>query len=70
MSDRTSAATTCTKRRFRDRIAALLAIESHGRQKPRHKDTVRAYRCPDCKGWHLTSQPTWRRKHGSEGAGS
>lgn len=55
---------SCSKRRYRDRIAALLAIESHGRQAPRHKDTVRAYRCPDCRGWHLTSQAQWRRGGG------
>ena len=57
-------ATTCRKRRYRDRIHALLAIESHGKQKPRYKDTVRAYRCPKCGGWHLTSQAERGRKNG------
>lgn len=48
---------TCQKRRFRDEIAAKLAL-SHIDQKagPRAKEPRRAYRCPGCKGWHLTSQ--------------
>lgn len=49
---------TCTKRRYKDRIAALLALENTGRKRHtgRQKDERRAYRCPDCCGWHLTSK--------------
>ncbi|MFC5181372.1 hypothetical protein [Actinomadura harenae] len=46
------------KVRFRDRIAATLAlatIQRQGRQ-DRDKAEARAYRCPACSGWHLTSQ--------------
>ena len=52
----------CTKRRYRDRIAALLALESTGRKRHtgRPKDERRVYHCPDCRGWHLTSE---KRRH-------
>lgn len=49
---------TCTKIRYRDRIAALLAL-SNARAKDgsrRKKLEQRVYRCPTCKGWHLTSR--------------
>lgn len=48
----------CAKHRYRDRIAALLALASTGRTKHerRPKYEKRAYRCPTCHGWHLTSQ--------------
>lgn len=54
----------CTKRRYRDRIAALLALastQSTTGATRRAKDERRIYRCPDCKGWHLTSRgrPPW-----------
>lgn len=52
------------KRRYRDRIGALIAMAS-----ARHKDgsnrgslEQRAYRCPFCTGWHLTSQSDRRRQ--------
>ncbi|MCP2339565.1 hypothetical protein [Actinomadura rupiterrae] len=46
------------KVRFRDRIAATLALATIQRQgRPdRDKTEIRAYRCPTCSGWHLTSQ--------------
>ena len=50
----------CRKRRYRDRIAALLALAGTGRRKRTRKQETRAYRCPACKGWHLTSQPKGR----------
>lgn len=44
------------KMRYADRIAALLAAAKLDRQdKPGHPER-RAYSCPHCKGWHLTSQ--------------
>ncbi len=49
----------CRKVRYRDRIGAQLALaglaNGHGRHETRPKDERRAYRCPTCKGWHLTS---------------
>jgi cytochrome c553 len=49
---------TCRKIRYRDRIAALLALAStaRGRHNRRPKDEARAYACPECHGWHLTSR--------------
>jgi hypothetical protein len=47
----------CSKVRYRDAIAAKLALLSTQRnQQRRSKDERRAYRCPDCRGWHLTSK--------------
>lgn len=41
------------KRRYRDHLAAKLALAMmRGGEKRRER---RAYRCPDCAGWHLTS---------------
>ncbi len=37
------------KRRYKDNIAALLALSSSPER--------RAYRCPVCRGYHLTRQP-------------
>lgn len=53
---------SCRKRRYRDRIAALLALAATGRRKHARnpKQETRIYRCPACKGWHLTSQPKGR----------
>lgn len=48
----------CGKRKYRDRIAALLALAATTQNhKARGKDETRAYHCHLCKGWHLTSQP-------------
>jgi len=48
----------CKKWRYRDRIAAELELAKIQRKdKPnRPKTEKRAYPCPNCKGWHLTSQ--------------
>jgi hypothetical protein len=46
-----------TKRRFKDRKSALMAIErirTFGEK--RAKTPTRPYRCPACKGWHLSSE--------------
>ncbi len=47
----------CGKIRYRDKIAAQLALASTGSNKHtrREKDEQRVYRCPQCHGWHLTS---------------
>jgi len=52
---------TCTKIRYRDQIAAKLALASAQHQDGSRREKVerRAYHCPRCHGWHLTSQ---RRK--------
>lgn len=46
------------KYRYRDRIGALSAMASARRTDGagRPKLERRAYRCPQCHGWHLTSQ--------------
>lgn len=51
----------CQKVRYRDRIAALLAMASwqHKDGSRRTNTEARAYRCPDCGGWHLTSRKYW-----------
>lgn len=48
--------TGCAKIRYRDHIAAKLALASLAhKDKQREKTERRAYRCPTCRGWHLTS---------------
>jgi len=48
---------SCRKARYRDEIAAKLALAKVQRQdKPGHTERS-AYRCPDCNRWHLTSKP-------------
>lgn len=50
--------TECRKVKYRDRIAALLAMATVQNQDKSHRSKVetRAYYCADCKGWHLTSK--------------
>lgn len=52
----------CQKVKYRDRIAALLAMASVKRQDKSHRSKVeaRAYFCAKCRGWHLTSQKRTR----------
>lgn len=51
----------CPKVRYRDELAAKIALASTSAAADRRNDEKRrerrAYRCPRCKGWHLTSQP-------------
>ncbi|GAA1807163.1 hypothetical protein GCM10009771_06530 [Nesterenkonia flava] len=49
----------CGKARYRDRVAALIALARirNSPRPPRAKEPCRAYPCPQCKGWHLTSKP-------------
>ncbi len=44
------------KRRYRDRIGAQLALAVIRRRDSRQRRETRAYPCPDCRGWHLTSR--------------
>lgn len=47
----------CTgKQRFRTELDAMLARANWRKGHKRTKEVVRQYRCPQCKGWHLTSQ--------------
>jgi hypothetical protein len=47
----------CAKRRYRSEIDALIALSNAGNAHDgRAKAEVRHYRCPKCKGWHLTSK--------------
>lgn len=45
----------CRKIRYRDKLAAKIALASTGRKRGRAKDEQRVYRCPECRAWHLTS---------------
>lgn len=48
----------CNKRRFRDKKEAVASLHFIDRISPEdHHRPVRAYCCPKCKGWHLTSRP-------------
>lgn len=44
------------KVRFRDHLSAVQAATNIAVVSTRETVPVRAYRCPHCKGWHLTSQ--------------
>lgn len=51
---------TCRKRRYPTRVDAMIAladIDRRAAQGNENRDEIRAYRCPRCKGWHVTSQP-------------
>lgn len=51
--------TCCGKVRYRDRIAAELALAKIQHQGHRQgKEEKRAYRCAGCRGWHLASNPS------------
>lgn len=54
--------TKCQKVSYRDRIAALLALSKvqHQDKSYRAKVESKAYYCPDCRRWHLTSKKRWR----------
>lgn len=46
----------CIKRRFRDDDAAHAELDRIARDANHRHIPVRAYECPHCRGWHLTSQ--------------
>lgn len=49
---------SCSKIRYRDEIAAKLAlINTRKNDSKRPKDEKRPYKCEKCSGWHLTSKP-------------
>lgn len=42
---------------YKDRISALIFMtNSKKSDSTHHKDLARAYKCPDCNYWHLTSR--------------
>lgn len=51
----------CAKVRYRDELGAKIALANTAaaanRQGDEKRQEQRAYRCPKCKGWHLTSEP-------------
>jgi hypothetical protein len=53
---------TCRKLRYRDQVAALIAL-SRAEVKAKRNSHIakqrrenRVYECPRCRGWHLTSE--------------
>lgn len=53
---------SCQKVRYPDDLSAKAALRTLRRAKeenPTYRYPVRAYRCPDCKGWHLSSIERW-----------
>lgn len=44
------------KRRYRDRIGAQLALAIIRHRRNSRRRETRAYPCPTCSGWHLTSK--------------
>lgn len=46
----------CGKIRYHDRVAAMLALAKAQRSPSRRRHESRAYHCPKCDGWHLTSK--------------
>lgn len=53
----------CAKTRYETRIKALYALATIRANSDRDKCPCRAYPCPDCKGWHLTSLGGRGSKH-------
>lgn len=46
------------KIRYRDELGAMIALSETnlGSQKKSKRSERKAYRCPKCRGWHLSSQ--------------
>lgn len=49
----------CVKHRYRDELDAKIAL-TFMPDNPQRRE-VRAYRCPRCRGWHLTSWTDYAR---------
>lgn len=47
----------CHKYRFRDEIAAQLAIAKSRMKNNKKRREERHYYCESCKAWHITSTP-------------
>lgn len=46
----------CPKARYPTRVVALLALSKIQGKKDSRREETRAYKCPDCGGWHLSSK--------------
>lgn len=55
-----AAACPTGKLRYRDQIGAKFALARIDDADPKRREK-RAYRCPSCRGWHLTSKPKGTR---------
>lgn len=65
MADQMPAQSACQKVRYPTRDAAWAAIDQIDADKRREvgKKESSTYRCPRCRGWHLTAQaPRWARR--------
>ena len=49
------------KHRYRDRVGALVALADSLSKPSGNRNEVRAYHCPQCSGWHLTSKALYER---------
>ena len=47
--------TRCSKFRYRDKLGAQIALANTTMKRTGSYQESRAYKCPACKGWHLTS---------------
>jgi hypothetical protein len=47
---------TCKKIAYKNEISAMLALAQCRNSRKRRRMEVRAYFCPICKKWHLTSK--------------
>ena len=58
-------ATKCSKRRYKTEIEAKMEIARFQRidDPKRGKIPCRTYRCHDCHGWHLTSEPMRNKRN-------
>ncbi len=49
------------KVRYRTEVDAMLALMSTTSSNKAKRQETRQYRCPSCKGWHLTSEQKRRK---------
>lgn len=47
---------TCTKRKYRNELHAILVAAKCVKDQTRNTAELRVYKCPHCKAWHLTRQ--------------
>jgi len=52
----TMGAKKCSKRRYRSKLDAKIALASTQAGHSSRREECRFYRCPSCFGWHLTSK--------------
>lgn len=47
----------CAKITYPNKVEAKFELKNIRECKQKHKKPIRAYECPICSGWHLTSKP-------------